>query len=369
MRGWRVGLGFLCLSSTAIFLLCRPSSKVNVAGLHVNPSRFDFGDVEQLTSSNRQFSVVNATREAIEITRTQRSCSCTSAMLTSRHLESGQSTYLNVRIEPARREGPFETKVVLHWKGVRSGFEGASTLLINYKAVALVDCMPHGIEFGQMRVDQKPLKRVIHLWHGASPREWDELKCTAHHLSVREDRSTNGEYEVSVELDPSKCPIGSLNDNLEVALFSRGVDISKGGDDSKRAQIRDALQGLVPIRAKIIGDVKAVPESVYLGAITETGAHVGRFEIVSTINQPIVLVSVTSSSPDILSAEAVDEGPSEKIVLQYKVSIKDTDGDVSGRFLIRVRDHSEHEIKIPILGWFSRDGGPVKEQSTPQAKH
>jgi hypothetical protein len=148
--------------------------------------------------------------------------------------------------------------------------------------------------------------------------------------------------EVTLNLDPSKFPIGTVKDEVKLSLFLNGRKVQVPHDPT------------IPVTASIVGNVKAVPESVYLGVVSNADAPEGEFKIQSSSDKKLELVSITSSSPDTLSA-SLEKQDSHNLGFKWKMEKGGTVGSIYQKFLIRVRSSSEYEIVVPVIGFLKND--------------
>jgi hypothetical protein len=304
-------------------------------------SQFDFGDIKQFEIHKHLFKVTNSGSSKIEITGVTKSCGCTKVEVETTKLEPGQSTALTVEINPADRIGKMESKLQIQWKYVENDFNGTRPLTLKANVVVPIRTYPSFIEFGEIAKNKKPIAKTIMIWRGESKVPWDDLKMRNRLFDASYVMLSPNTYTLTVQLDPKNYPVGTINDQIEIALYQNGKPVE--GQKSF----------FIPITARITGDLDAVPESIYLGVIPTSGPQEGFFRI-KTTNRTYKFTSVTSTAPGILKANLVSSD-SNGFLFKYNFSIPDVEGNIYGKFTALFKDDSSEErIVIPLIGFYHK---------------
>jgi hypothetical protein len=317
-------------------------SKAEAGGLIIEIKNFDFGILEQYTEWDRQFKVSNTTNEPIQILDISSSCGCTSGQIEQGLIASGKSSSLDVAINPQNRDGNFGYTLKVMWKGENSGIVNTSKLYLYGIVSPPVEKFPQYFQFGDVGAGEKPMTLTVHISRSKSKVKWDDIQCSASYFTPVTNMVSKDSCEVTLNLDPSKFPIGTVKDEVKLSLFLNGRKVQVPHDPT------------IPVTASIVGNVKAVPESVYLGVVSNADAPEGEFKIQSSSDKKLELVSITSSSPDTLSA-SLEKQDSHNLGFKWKMEKGGTVGSIYQKFLIRVRSSSEYEIVVPVIGFLKND--------------
>lgn len=340
--GLRIGFFLVFMTLACVSLTGCSRSKAEAGGLIIESKKFNFGVLEQFTEWNRQFKISNTTSEPIQVLDIRSSCGCTSGQIEQSRITPGKSSNIDVTIDPQNRDGRYGYTLTVVWMGENSGIVNTSEFFLYGRVSPLFERSPSSFQFGDVRYGEKPLTQIVRISHSKSKTQWDDIRCSARYFTPVKNMASKDAYELTLELDPSKFPIGTVRDEVKLDLLFNG----------KKVQV--PVDPTISVTARIIGDVKAVPESIYLGAMPNAGVREGEFNIQSSSDKPLKLLSITSSSPDTLSAN-LERQDSHSLSLKWKMEIGGTPGSIYQKFLIKVRSSSEYEIAVPVIGFLKND--------------
>ena len=181
---------------------------------------FDAGtvQVEDLPEErvSHQFTIYNSSSDDLLITKTERSCGCVQAQLSSMDAKPGQAITMNMKLDVSGKTGPVSAEVSLQGK--------ASKHLRSYRIQCVVKrsltLKPRDLNFGQVRHAQsKALVAGIQLPKGYQIVEMKGAGWASVHEGISVEGAEGTAKELVIQLaPPMSAPLGVAQGSYEITV-------------------------------------------------------------------------------------------------------------------------------------------------------
>jgi len=218
----------------------------------------DFGVVARGADVSYRLPIENLYEETITISDLRTGCSCITATAAKNQLESGEKSYIEVKLDTVRFSRERKTQVIVSLSmEAPAGKQGAFqqvTIPVNGYIRTDVVLTPGGAEFGSVAEDEGPDRQIQLAYAGRNDWKVTNVRSKNPNISVKWE-------EVSRGLD------GTVNYNLKVSLKPGAPK----GDLRERVIIEtnDESNPQIPllVEAKIESDYTVTPADIHIGTL------------------------------------------------------------------------------------------------------
>lgn len=261
----RLGLRFLLIGMCALSIFpftpahaepaqeptARGNLKSGAEARLLIPSPFvDFGSVPEGTSVTKSFEIRNVGSAPLEILKMYPSCGCTVAKLVEPVVAAGESTTIDVTFDTQGFQGEKQKTVRIYTNDPTK-----PSALLNLKGTVVADfeISKQRVNFGIVsKGDVKALEVEVTSKQGSGVHISD-VGTRSEGLDIStSDYSKNGQIGKTIRI--------ALKPTIPIGIFQERVIVRTSSEKNPVV--------IVPVFAKVIGDVKLVPTDISFGLIT-----------------------------------------------------------------------------------------------------
>ncbi len=227
------------------------------AGNIKTPTAIDLGNVEVESLNSFKFTLRNNGTKRIEIGPLEASCSCTDVSLEGdSQMAPSEERTVSGNVHAGRISGAFSLKV--SGFGLDNAGE-AEKFYVPVTGNVVTDLIPDKtvIYFGDVDQAVDPLSTTIKVLRGNSGRSWNDIEAVYDHrnLSVSISKVSENEFSVSLTLHTANLPFGPMLHSIKLYPVNAANRLAHSFD--------------MQVRANLVGPIKVVPSSIYLGSLTQ----------------------------------------------------------------------------------------------------
>jgi cytochrome c biogenesis protein CcdA len=303
-------------------------AEMNSANIYFPETVFDFGSAWEGENVVHKFEFQNSGNETLRIDKVGASCGCSKAETSVKEVQPGESGYIEVGFNTAGYRGK-----QVKWVYVSSNDPKNPTtqlkLMGNVKIE--VEIKPRVIFLGEVSKHSPKTERFEIIQRGEEELVIDKIKTASDYLaidSVGKKGVAKKAYSIEFTLQKG-APAGNFNSRIEVYT-----------NLERKSRI------LIPVQAKIIGDIQLSPERLMFRMPAETERTVS------------VTLSTTGDNFKVLRVEEEIEALTVKVFtieelrkyrIDFTVNPKASSTFIRGKVKVHTNCPGEKEITIPVM--------------------
>ena len=284
----------------------------------------EFGRVRGGEQVEHIFSITNTSDRPLEISRTDSSCGCTTALLSAPIVPPGEELRLKVQWDVPKGDGNTEQLVRLHTKEpnpLTFEFKVQATIYVPLKTI------PERVYFSKVLPNTSATRTV----------DIEYLPENVKILGVR----TSSEILEAIFLDGGK--------HLEIRVMAQRPGLINEKVFIDYLDLAAQLTLEIPINGKVMGDFEILPEKVFFGVVKQQSDQLYR-EVTITPNRPNLEVVRVECQSENISVDMI----SPKGAGQYTLRIFLQPGKQKFALLkdvikVYTNSSSQKELEIPVF--------------------
>ena len=309
----------------------------NNSGVMFDPSVIDFGLHHDSVPFQVPVKFRNTEDLPIILDSIKSSCGCASPFLTSNRVEAHSESIVGVNFNPQQSPEGYAPVLTLTWHIINSTDVRISQVAMMGGTVSNILYDPSTLTFDGLESAQKTKEFSIAIDRGTAKEPWDNIfvKASFLHDMVVESKDRD-HFEVHGQIPLTDMPIGMFKDLIIITPTYHNIDLP--------------YTYSIPIIAKIIGEVKAAPASIYLGVIRDQQIVSGKIEIQPSASSTLLpkLIDIKSDNPEFIRL-SVARIAQDAIELHYYVLPTHLEGEVNGKVRVHFSSSRNFELDIPYI--------------------
>ncbi|RJP65933.1 MAG: DUF1573 domain-containing protein [Candidatus Abyssobacteria bacterium SURF_17] len=291
----------------------------------------DFGTMGQQETAKHTFTFKNAGDATLIINDVKATCGCTGTLLSKKELAPGEEGNIEVTFSSGASGGEKKKSIFVHSNDPKMP---STELHISAKVVVPLEVRPRTLYW----VAEKNMAsmRTIQIFYQPDLKlKIENLHTTAPAFTASARPKADAEfpgYDIDIKYDGS-LPVGNFIERLIVETNQ---------PNHKRLE--------VALRGKVVGAVKAVPDSVSLGVIEHDVVPTRSIRIYSTDTSNFELTKVEASNP-LISYKISREGTLNRYQVTVSLTSKPPKGAFSGKLLVETNDREQKLLEIPVYAY------------------
>ena len=333
----------LCLVLAVVIVACLCIAKylqISLADklLLASPNIHDFGSVPSQQIFSYAFNLNNESNEDIRIENVSVSCGCVGVAIDKTVVNPHGTSKLIASLSTEDKSGKVGAKLIVSWYSIKSRRRGEISLFLKANAESIAIINPPILDYGMVDVKEGNLSLPIHIKKSNSTLKWNEIDV----LNGNGDKPKviffkNTEAIVTTEFTPHGKLIGTYRDRLSL--------IFKDGSHDKGYAVE------IPIVAKIVGPVRVVPSSLYIGALQTGATYSGSFRVSSQSHAEMQIINIQDRLPMVVhtTVKGLSRGLFDVL---YAIKVPSISGEFSGELLLSVKILNQvYTVRIPYMGY------------------
>jgi hypothetical protein len=313
---------------TALFLLVPALCSAQAPSISVDQPHFDFGKLSGEGKAVHRFKVTNKGNAALNISRLNPSCGCTSTVIGQWTLNPGQSTEIEATFNPEGFRGAIHKSIQ-----VVSNDPANPTLNLTFEAEVLREILPSSeAVFFQDVVRSTPRKTSVRLASGnGKPVHVTEAKAPGAPWITCGTRPEGNDAWLDIVLDGTKLPAARESGTDAVVVKT---------DNPRAAMITLTVQW--ELRAAVVA------EPMRIAWVEAPGKELrSKITLRQVDNKPFRILAVKTTNP-VLKVEGAGKAAAVRHDLQVVLSANAKAGMYSEKVLVTTDSPDQPELEIRV---------------------